>query len=181
MQDNYDTSQSCSRGVCLRSCWISTSGRGRRPSSSALSSWPCWSCYQRKEPRLPSVSNIPGSTPRHTNSILIGAQGMSWLGSIEQNWGLRQLCEVHITSTALRSIHSPERVISKLGCLICKDCYLYTSDTLHFLFQWQKQSCIIMGNYPITKFWNFRAMGPFIMTWLGDPNGWWESSIDQWM
>lgn len=107
VQDNYDTSQSCSRGVCLRSCWISTSGRGRKPSTSARSSWPCWSCCQRKEPQLPSVWNTPGSPPRHTSSVLFRAQRTSRLGHIARDSGLRQLWDVQsgagIMSTAFKN------------------------------------------------------------------------------
>lgn len=76
MQDNCDTSQSCSRGVCLRSCWTSTSGRGRKPSSSARSSWPCSSCCQRREPQLPSVWNTPGSPPRSTSCVCSASHGL---------------------------------------------------------------------------------------------------------
>lgn len=187
VQDNCDTSQSCSRGVCLRSCWISTSGLSRRPSSSALSSWPCWSYCQRKEPLLPSVSNIPGSTPRHISSVLIRAQGMSWLASIEQNWGLRQLWDVHITSPALRGIHSPTVSEPFPGCLILKDCYYYVNQQYPSLFTslFTSVTVQILSSWEITRSPSFgipgQWVGPFIMTWLDtDPNGWYKSSIDQW-
>ncbi len=52
--------------VCWVFWWINTSGLGRRPRSSLISWFQCWSSCQRNEPLLPTVCDtlgLPSSGP----------------------------------------------------------------------------------------------------------------------
>lgn len=92
------TSQSWSRGACLRSWSINTSGGERKLCSSARSSSPCWSCCQRKEPQLRSVWNTPGSPlkPSLFCSELNGPALCSDAGRTHHMWfGTWDSCETH--------------------------------------------------------------------------------------
>lgn len=61
LQVIWNTSLSWSRGDCWR-CWLTnTSGPAKKQSASLTSFFPCWSLFQRKEPRPQSACATPGS------------------------------------------------------------------------------------------------------------------------